>query len=47
MDGKFLGVGISNAFGLWCLFLIFSLVFKVIFTKYHVNGVSEVVLAAA
>ena len=47
MDGKFLGVGITNAFGLWCLFLIFSIIAKVIFTKYHVDGVSEVVLAAA
>lgn len=47
MDGKFLGVGIMNAFGLWCLFLLFSLVAKVIFTKYHVDGVSEVVLTAA
>lgn len=46
-DGKFLGVGIINAFGLWCLFLIFSLMAKVIFTKYPVNGVSEVILVGA
>ena len=47
MDGKFLGVGIMNAFGLWCLFVVFSLIAKVIVTKYPVNGVSEVVLAGA
>ena len=47
MDGKFLGVGIMNAFGLWRLFLLFSLVAKVIAAKYHVDGVSEVVLTAA
>ena len=47
MDGKFLGVGIINAFGLWCLFVAFSLIAKVIVTKYPVTGVSEVVLAGA
>ena len=47
MDGKFLGVGIMNAFGLWCLFVLFSVVAKVIVTKYPVSGVSEVVLAGA
>lgn len=47
MDGKFLGVGIINAFGLWCLFLIFSLVAKVIVTKHQIPGVSDVVLAGA
>lgn len=47
MDGKFLGVGIVNAFGLWCLFMVFSIVAKVIFTKYEIAGVSEVVRAAA
>lgn len=46
MDGKFLGVGIVNAFGLWCLFMVFSIVVKVIFTKYEIAGVSEVVRAA-
>lgn len=47
MDGKFLGVGIANAFGLWCLFLLFSVGAKVIATKYPVAGVSEVILAGA
>lgn len=45
MDGKFLGVGILNAFGLWCLFMVFSLMAKVIATKYPITGVSEVILA--
>ena len=47
MDGKFLGVGIMNAFGLWCLFVVFSVVAKVIATKYPIAGVSEVILTGA
>lgn len=47
MDGKFLGVGIINAFGLWCLFMVFSLVAKVVATKYPISGLSEAVLAGA
>ena len=47
MDGKFLGVGIMNAFGLWCLFVVFSVVAKVIVTKYPITGVSEVILTGA
>ena len=47
LDGKFLGVGIVNALGLWLLFVMFSVMAKVIFTRYHVNGVSEIVLAGA
>ena len=47
MDGKFLGVGILNAFGLWCLFMIFSVDAKVIATKYPIEGVSEVILTGA
>ena len=44
---KFLGVGLKNAIGLWALFVVFSLVAKVILTKYHVEGLSEVVNAGA
>lgn len=47
MDGKFLGVGVLNAFGLWCLFVLFSVVAKVIVTKYPIPGLSEVVLTGA
>lgn len=46
-DAKFLGVGIVNAFGMWCLFMIFSVIAKIIFTKYPVTGLSEIVLAGA
>lgn len=44
---KFLGVGLKNAFGLWCLFMVFSLIAKVLVTKYPIDGVSEVVRAGA
>ena len=47
MDGKFLGVGITNAFGLWLLFIVFSIIFKVILTKYPVEGLSDIVIAGA
>ena len=47
MDGKFLGVGIVNAFGLWCLFMVFSIVAKGIVTKYPVSGLTENVLNGA
>ena len=47
MNSKFLGVGIVNALGLWMLFVIFSVMAKVIFTRYPVSGLSEVVLAGA
>lgn len=44
---KFLGIGLKNAFGLWCLFLLFSLVIKTVFTKYEVEGLSDVIRAGA
>lgn len=47
MSVKFLGVGLKNAFGLWCLFIAFTLVAKVVVTKYPVTGLSEVVLAGS
>lgn len=47
LDGKFLGVGIVNALGLWLLFIMFSVMAKVIFTRYPVPGVSEIVLTGA
>ena len=47
MDGKFLGVGVVNAFGLWCLFVLFSVVAKVIVTKYPINGLTDVILTGA
>lgn len=47
MEGKFLGLGLKNAVGLFFLFMIFSLILKVIFAMHHVEGVSEVVMAGA
>lgn len=47
MEGKFLGVGLKNALGLFFLFMLFSLVLKTIFAMHHVEGVSEVVIAGA
>lgn len=44
---KFLGIGLKNAIGLWCLFFLISLVVKVIFTTYEVEGLSEVIRAGA
>lgn len=46
MDGKFLGVGLQNALGLALFTLLVSLALKVIFTKYEVEGVSEVIRTA-
>lgn len=43
---KFLGIGLTNAVGLWLLFMVFSLIAKTIFTMYYVEGVSEVVTAS-
>ena len=46
MDGKFLGVGLQNALGIALFTLLVSVSLKVIFTKYEVEGVSEVVRAS-
>lgn len=46
MDGKFLGIGLKNALGLYLLFMVFSVSMKVVFTKHEVPGVSEVVRTA-
>lgn len=44
---KFLGIGLKNALGLWCLFLVLSLMTKVVLTKYPIEGLTEVVNAGA
>ena len=46
MDGKFLGVGLQNALGISLFTLLVSVALKVIFTKYEIEGVSEVVRAS-
>ena len=43
---KFLGVGLTNALGIALFTLLISVALKVIFTKYEVEGVSEVVRTA-
>jgi hypothetical protein len=46
MDGKFLGLGITNLFLIFLLFTVFSLIAKVVFTKYPVEGVSQLFQAS-
>lgn len=46
MDGKFLGVGLQNALGIALFTLLVSVMLKVIFTKYEIEGISEVVRAS-
>lgn len=44
---KFAGVGLINIFLIWLCCIVLSIMAKVILTKYHVDGLSEVVLAGA
>ena len=44
---KFGGVGLKNIFLIWLCCIIFSLMAKVILTKYPVDGLSQIVLAGA
>lgn len=46
MGEKFLGVGLPNALGLALLTLLVSVALKIIFTKYEIEGISEVVRTA-
>lgn len=46
MGEKFLGVGLTNALGIALFTMATSVMLKVIFTKYEVEGVSEVVRTA-
>lgn len=46
MDGKFLGVGLTNAMGIAIFTMIVIVCLKVIFTKHEVEGVSQVVRSA-
>ncbi|MCC3289159.1 MULTISPECIES: hypothetical protein [Bacillus] len=45
MEGKFAGVGMKNLIVLWLIIIMFTVMAKVIFTKYPVPGLSEVVQA--
>lgn len=46
MNGKFLGVGLTNALGIAFFTMLVLVATKVIFTMYHVEGISEVVQTA-
>lgn len=46
MEGiKFAGIGLKNILVIWLIIIILTVMAKVIFTKYQVPGVSEVVQA--
>lgn len=46
MSEKFLGVGLVNAVGICLLAMLVSVFMKVIFTRYEVEGLSEVIRTA-
>lgn len=46
MESKFLGIGLKNAIGLFLLYLLFSVMLKIVFTQHEVSGVSEIVRMA-
>lgn len=39
---RFLGIGLKKAIALWFFFIMLTVMAKVIFTKYHVSGLSEI-----
>ena len=47
MLDKFAGVGLVNIFIIWLCCVVLSLMAKVILVKYHVDGLSEIVLTGA
>lgn len=46
MDSKFLGVGLINALGICVLAMLVSIFLKVLFTRYEVEGLSEIIRTA-
>jgi hypothetical protein len=46
MGEKLGGVGLQNIFVIWILVLLMTVAAKVIFTRYNVPGLSEIVQAA-
>lgn len=42
---KFLGIGLKNALGLWCLFLLFDVTAKTLAVKYDIKGLSDIIKA--
>lgn len=45
MDGKFLGVGLTNVVGIAVMTIIIIVISKVVFNRYEVKGVTDVVNA--
>lgn len=43
---KFLGLGLKNIIGLYFILTLISLIMKTVFTKYEVEGLSEVIRTA-
>ncbi|WP_179865938.1 hypothetical protein [Bacillus wiedmannii] len=43
MEGKFAGIGMKNILAIWFLFIILTVMAKVILTKYPIKGISEVI----
>ena len=46
MESKYLGVGINNVISIALFTMLVSVILKVIFTKYEVEGISQVVRTA-
>lgn len=46
MGSRFLGVGLKTAILIALFTIVFSVILKVIFAKYYVKGVSEVIQAS-
>ena len=46
MEGNFLGVGLTNVIGIALFTMLVSVILKVIFTKYEVEGISQVIRTA-
>lgn len=44
---KFAGVGLKNIFLIWLVCIVFSVIAKIVVTKYPVTGLTEVVLTGA
>jgi hypothetical protein len=42
MEGKLLGLGLKNIFGLFLLFALMTLIIKVVMVKKPVPGVTEI-----
>ena len=46
MNERFLGVGLINALGIGVLAMLVSILLKIVFTQYEVEGLSELIRTA-